>query len=651
MKQVNKAQTDPVPGKNSVASPLSLLEAAFDAITDFVILLSPDHKIININRAGCEALKFRKEDLIGKKCFHVVHCTEEPISECPCEMSMKTLSPQFTEYESGGRQYALSAWPVLSGDKEVVALIHIVKDTTEVKQAEKTVFEAKTEWESVFNTLSDMITIHDKDFNIIRANKAAGSILGLPFLGDETGVKCYMKYHGTDSPPEGCPSCNCLVTGLPLTSEIFEPHLNKYIEVRAIPRTDQEGQLNGLIHVVRDISERKNAEAELIKAKERAEESDRLKSAFLANVSHEIRTPLNAIAGFTGLLSDPDLTREEYLQYSEIIKSRTDDLLQIINDIIEISRIESGNSVVMKETLALNDLLDELKIIFLNKLGRLKKKSVQLVCENHLPPQQTGVITDGYIARQVFSNLLDNAIKFTESGLIRFGYQMMDKGVIACFVSDTGIGIAPEKQGVIFEHFRQADISDQQKYGGNGLGLSICRGSLSLIGGKIRVESSPGNGSTFYFTLPFELASAQAQDSGVMPAGKGKVTVDWSEKKLLLVEDEESNMEFLKIILGRTGAALVCAGSGGELRNLYPELHEIDCVLLDIRLPDASGWDLIKEIKKIRPGLPVIAQTAHALENDKQKSLEAGFDDYISKPISKDLLFKILSGFLTKSEK
>ena len=399
---------------------------------------------------------------------------------------------------------------------------------------------------------------------------------------------------------------------------------------------------------VEDITGRKQAEEQLLRAKDKAEESDRLKSAFLANISHEIRTPLNAIVGFSGLFSDPDLSQEDKERFSEIIKSRSDDLLQIINDIFEISRIVSGNEIVTKEQVVVNDILDEMEVDFRQKLRQSKKTNLQLIGEKKLSVDQSKLITDRHILKRVFSNLIDNAIKFTESGMIRFGYHLPDHHTFTCYVSDTGIGISTKNQEVIFEHFRQAVIENPKKlYGGTGLGLSVCKGSLALLGGKIWVESVPGEGSVFYFTIPFEQPPAQKTKPKRKPDDiQEEAAYNWSGKKLLLLEDEESNMEFLRIIFIPTKAELVCARNGRELRNLLGSLDTFNLVLLDVRLPDANGWELAKEIKAIRSDLPVIAQTAYAMASDRQKSEEVGCDNYISKPIRKEALLEMLAKYL-----
>ena len=394
-----------------------------------------------------------------------------------------------------------------------------------------------------------------------------------------------------------------------------------------------------------EITDRKQLMENLVIAVEKAQESDRLKSAFLANMSHEIRTPMNAIAGFAGMISEPDLSDEDREKFSTIIQSRTDDLMHIINDILEISRIESGNATLLKQPVSLKEITDEMEVVFSERLKRNKKTKLTLIAEGPRD-HDLSLITDGYILKQVFSNLIDNAIKYTESGAVRFGCQAPVNGTITCYVADTGIGISEENEALIFEHFRQAESPDQHKYGGTGLGLAICKGSLDLLGGEIWVESEPGKGSTFFFKIPYEQEHEDSRTAEVKhPPYKRADPIDWSGKKILLIEDEATNMEFLTIILRHTGAELVSAFSGKEVRQLYTQLDSFDLVLLDIRLPDANGWELAGEIKQLRPTLPIIAQTAYAMSTDRQLSEDAGCDGYISKPIEKNKLLELLTEY------
>jgi len=411
---------------------------------------------------------------------------------------------------------------------------------------------------------------------------------------------------------------------------------------------------NKFVTVFFDITNLKQAELalkekneELVRAKEKAEQSDRLKSAFLANMSHEIRTPMNAIVGFSEMLTEPDLGAEERIRFSRIIQSRSDDLMHLINDLLEISRIESGNAVVIKETVLLNGILDELMTEFSQKLARLKKTDITLNLVKPIPDSDSGMNTDYQIIKQVFSNLIDNALKYTREGDIRFGYDVPEGGTIRCFVSDTGIGISPENQKVIFQTFRQADLEDPYQYGGTGLGLAICKGSLDLLRGAIEVISEPGKGSMFTFTLPFEAPQADAFEIYPSRQTKGFVRkYEWSNKQILLVEDDISNMEFLKVVLSRTRANLTCIDCAKEFEPLLPVLDKFDIILLDVRLPDANGWDLAKQIKDRYRDLPVIAQTAFAMPGDKEKSERSGCNGYISKPIQKEKLLEVIAGYL-----
>ncbi len=420
--------------------------------------------------------------------------------------------------------------------------------------------------------------------------------------------------------------------------------------VSVAPIFDPMGDITDFIITMEDISERKKMISELVNARKKAEESDRLKTTFLANMSHEIRTPMNAIVGFAEMLSDPDLTPAERSKFSRIVQTRSDDLMHIINDILEISRIESGNITVMKSEFMINQILSDIESVYRQRLQR-SNSVISLHVEKVLPDNQSVIVTDVHILKEVFFNLIDNALKYTPSGSIRFGYHAPEDGKVTFYVKDTGIGISSENHTVIFEHFRQAEIENQQNYSGTGLGLAICKGALQFIDGSIRVESELGKGSTFYFTLPYDQPASGTKDeaSRIAPGIKQQVTVYpylWPDKRLLIVEDEPTNMEFLTIILKRTQVKITPVATGAILRSHYHELDQFDLVMLDVRLPDASGWDLARDIKAIRPGLPVIAQTAYAMSTDRQKSEETGCDNYISKPIKKEKLLEMLAVYL-----
>ncbi len=393
--------------------------------------------------------------------------------------------------------------------------------------------------------------------------------------------------------------------------------------------------------IFRDIAERKRIETEIIKAKEKAEESDRLKTAFLENMSHEIRTPLNGIIGFSTLLKFKELQNPERLKYLEIIEQSGKHLLNIINDLIEISRIESGHVELRNEQVNLNSLLRDVYTFFSKSL-RMKELPVEIYLHNEVADNDSFVITDPSRLKQVLINLLNNALKFTARGRIDFGYERPDKGFVRFFVKDTGIGIPEKSKEIVFERFRQADDEATMKeFGGTGLGLTISKGLIEKMEGGIWFDSVYGEGTNFYFSLPLKLFTSEEEGMGAMD----DITYEgaWKSKNLLIAEDEQSNFVLLKHMLKNTGIAIERASTGKTvLEMLGKSQGKYDVILMDIKMPEMDGLEVIREIRNNKLSIPVIAQTAYAMTDDRQKCINAGFNEYITKPIkTKELLNKI----------
>lgn len=383
---------------------------------------------------------------------------------------------------------------------------------------------------------------------------------------------------------------------------------------------------------------------ELSIAKEKAEESDRLKTAFLQNMSHEIRTPMNAIMGFSDLISEYYDNKPKLEAFSQIISQRSKDLLAIINDILDIAKIESGQLPVHYEICDLNALFSELLIFFNENKKHKNKETIALIIKKIPDIAQSLVITDKIKLKQILINLIGNAFKFTEEGQIVVGCEINKDNRLEFLVSDTGIGIPMDKQTMIFERFTQVNNDKNKLHSGTGLGLSIVKGLLNLLDGEIWLESEPRKGTTFHFTISYQKASTGAQKTKEQDVIEME---SFKNRNLLLVEDDFYNAEYLKEILNSAGFNITHTAYGKDAVALSLS-NTFDIVLMDIGLPDIDGYKATQQIKQIKHDLTIIAQTAYATPNDREKSLEAGCDDFISKPIQRDMLMALLNKHLTK---
>jgi PAS domain S-box-containing protein len=391
--------------------------------------------------------------------------------------------------------------------------------------------------------------------------------------------------------------------------------------------------------------ERKRDEANLIIAKERAEESDRLKSSFLSNMSHEIRTPMNAIVGFAELLSHNDIEENDRREFIAQINQGTETLLNLIDDIIDISKIEAGQIRINHSAFRLSSLLSELHLLFMKNIKRQNKEDLELAMDNNGFDPETNIVSDSFRIRQVFINLISNAIKFTDSGKVIFGIKNLGRNTISFYVRDTGIGIDSDKLQMIFERFRQGHESKTKFYGGTGLGLAISKNLVELMGGQISVNSQSGCGSEFIFSITFSPTEHNHEKTESTVLSK---VPEWNNKTILIAEDEVSNYLMLSEALKPTGVRLIWAKDGREVVDLFRNHPEIDIVLMDIQLPYINGYDATRQIKQIRKEIPVIAQTAYAMAGEREMGLNAGCDDYVSKPVKHGDLFSLISKFLDK---
>jgi hypothetical protein len=491
-------------------------------------------------------------------------------------------------------------------------------------------------FQSVLNSTTDLVQVVDRQGKLLFVNKA----FLLNFKKTEEDV--LGKSIEDLMPPQDaalCTSTNrmALEAGRVVRNE--EQLGNQVFETLKFPVDLGYGE-TGVGAFIRDITDKKRMLLELQDAKERAEESDRLKSAFLANMSHEIRTPMNGILGFTELLAEPEIGQEEREEFIRIIKKSGKRMLNTVNDIIEVSKIETGQVGLNKVKI---DLGQELLEVYGFFSPEAEAKGLKLELQIPQGEELCRIETDLTKLNSILNNLIKNAIKFTEEGSIRIGYAWQDEDTLLFFVEDTGIGIPLHRQEAIFERFIQADVGDTRAYQGSGLGLSIAKSYVEMLGGRMKLESAPGKGSRFTFTLP---CPGKEKEVSLPLAGKEEAPVGYGKKlKILIADDDEVADMYLSLVLEDMALEVLHAANGEEAVALCKSHPDIDLILMDIKMPLMDGYEATRAIRTFNPEVVIIAQTAYAIAGDREKALEAGCTDYISKPVQANHLLQIISKY------
>lgn len=544
--------------------------------------------------------------------------------------------------------FAILIWSYSLRKQVSLKTAELQNELNERKRAEQQLIQEKSLMNSMINSIPDLIFYKNQNNVYIGCNEAFclfnnmtyDQIIGKTDFDLFSNEKA-QQFYDTDQ--------SIIIGNNAVRAESWEINSSgqKFLlDTIKVPFTDENGNPIGIVGICHDVTQRHKNEIDLKNAKEKAEESDRLKSSFLANMSHEIRTPMNAIIGFSDLLVDSDTETDEREELVTHINNNCNTLLHLIDDIIDLAKIEANELSIYLKELDVNESLIELYETYIETKKKLNKNNIELRLNRDTFKPNFLLNTDPYRFKQIFTNLLDNGFKYSENGFVEFGYNIFyELNLIEFYVKDTGIGIPKEKQKEIFQRFNKIETDNSKLYRGTGLGLTITQNLIERLGGTIRVDSEPDQGSTFYFTLPLNITQTN-QHSNI----KNNIVNDkkkWYGKTILIAEDEESNYRFLEMLLKNNGLTLLKAENGYEAVEICKRNKKIDLILMDIKMPGMNGLEATKKIKKLKPEIPIVIQTAYAMQNDEKISIEAGCDDYITKPINKERLIKLLNKWIS----
>jgi PAS domain S-box-containing protein len=632
-------------------------EELFEGSPETIVLTSNHGKLIRVNNEFEKLFGYTPEEAIGNYIDELIvpndHLKEARSISRTVAKGGKIHTETVRQHKDGSRiQVSIMGTPIVIGKKQV-GVYGIYRNISDRKKADLALRASEEKLRNILYSSPDAITVSDLRGYITECNQAALDIFECDTDGELIGVNA-NQFVIPELKRKGIESLKRVLRNGFVKNIEFELITRKgnqvFVSLSASLIRDTNDKPIGIATITQDISDRKAYERNLEAAKEKAEESDRLKSAFLANMSHEIRTPMNAILGFSELLRIEEVTKEVRDEYTKIIHNKGNELMLIINDIIDISKIEAGDVKIQKSDLKVNGFLQSIHQHYSKEKSLMNKDHIQLRLE--IPDKADPVIhTDPARLKQVLNNLINNALKFTQEGFIEIGYCLRHQGV-EFYVRDTGIGVTREKQHIIFDRFRQVDESLNSQFGGTGLGLAISKNLVNMLGGEIWIKSAEDSGSTFYFTLP--LLNNQAAEQplrgdllGSARTGRnaGRI-MDLTGRKILIAEDDSANFLFLESYLKQTNAAILWAKDGQEALDVFHADPSLDMILMDLKMPIVNGIEATRSIRRTNREIPVIALTAYAFADDREKSISAGCTAYLSKPVKIEQLSQVLVCYL-----
>jgi PAS domain S-box-containing protein len=612
-------------------------------IPEYIGLVDCEGKFLYLNHYS---EGFSEKETIGKSHLDFIPNEWKEFYRQKFEKCISTQKNQIFEYTAFGdnktlRTYETCLVPIVKQGK-VSNVMAIARDITERKKAEDAIIHERRMLRTLIDNLPNQIYVKDFDCRKVIANKADVNTIGFKEEAEVLGKTDIELFPGQTGQRGYADDKRVINSGKAIVEHeddfVDSKGVRRWLLTTKIPLKDMDGGITGLVGIGHDITERKRVEEELIKAKDKAEESDRLKTAFLHNISHEIRTPMNAIVGFSALLGEPDIDPQTQKAYVEVIMQSSNHLLSIISDIVDISNIEANLVKTIKSAINVNLTLKSICNQFLPKA---EEKKIKLECEYELSGSDALIITDSTKLNQILSNLVNNALKFTDKGSIKLLYKLKEN-FLEFSVSDTGIGIPPDYHERIFNHFYQVQNTISRMYEGTGLGLAISKAYVELLGGKIWLTSEPGKGTSFFFTIPYK--KQVMENLVVNEKGVAESFVFPGRKTILVAEDIDSNFTLIRYFLSGSNSEIIRAVNGKEAVEKCFSDNCIDLILMDIKMPLMDGYTAAKLIREKNSSIPIIAQTAYA--DDSEKAVECGCSGFISKPFDKKGLLRVLSEFI-----
>ena len=598
-----------------------------------------ENKLDYVNPAFAKIFGYRPEELIGVNPMVLIHPGDRSMVTENIQRrvngEIESLTYEFKGLKKNGEtNYILVYGGIIeTGSRRLI--LGNIQDISERKKTEEALLQSEKQFKGIFNNLQDAFFRTDIEGRFTMVSPSAKKMFGYDPDNELIGQYASILYN---DPAERAQMMDLLSDSGHIEDFTVQGKRKNgmplWISMNVQFIRDDLGQIQGTEGIARDITERKQAEIELINAKNQAEENHKLRTALLNNMSHEIRTPMNAIMGFSDLMRDADPGKKEI--YSNIINKSSIQLLTLIDDVILLSRLQSEHMTLNKSIFKPADLVREISLMFsldsLNK-GLLIRHVVQ---ENY---EEFAIIADYSKIRQVLTNLASNAVKYTLNGSIEFGFVKKNQQ-IEFYVKDTGIGIPEKEISKIFETFYRGEEAVLLAIRGTGLGLNIAGKLVEQMGGKLEIESEHHVGSRFFFSIPCEEYSHKKFLKRKTPASNK----DLSKLHILIVDDEPFNLQFLAILLKDKIKQVDLASTGMEAVEMALK-DPYHLVIMDLKMPVMDGIEAVRIIKAKYPNLPVIAQTAYALPEYKESALNAGFDDFITKPIDKETILKTINKF------